>query len=182
MDSSIWNGARLRQCIGSAAVILVSRPYLRRPRRHLLCQPIGWKRWKRRLEFQRAMGKLPWNVRLFGIRNTSPWRYRLLRPKQHLAGFRNWWDFLTGGVTYIGNSWGSGSSKAHLQATSAMESGVVTFTDHPTIPTIFQGFNVDANGQVTSGVNINRADWWLQNGATNAYKIAKYITLGAMWR
>jgi hypothetical protein len=74
--------------------------------------------------------------------------------------------FLAGGVTYIGNSWGSGTAKAHLQATTAMDSGVVAFTDHPTIPTIFQGFNVDANGQVTSGVNINWAHWWLQNGAT----------------
>jgi hypothetical protein len=74
--------------------------------------------------------------------------------------------FLTGGVTYVGNSWGSGTSKAHLQATSAMDSGVVAFTDHPTYPTIFQGFNVDANGQITSGVNINWAHWWLQNGAT----------------
>ncbi len=74
--------------------------------------------------------------------------------------------FLTGGVTYIGNSWGSGTGKAHLQATSAMDSGVVAFSDHPTIPTIFQGFNVDANGQVTSGVNINWAHWKLLNGAT----------------
>lgn len=74
--------------------------------------------------------------------------------------------FLTGGVTYIGNSWGTGSGKAHLQATSAMDSGVVAFADNPTYPTIFQGFNVDANGQVTSGVNINWAHWSLQNGAT----------------
>jgi hypothetical protein len=74
--------------------------------------------------------------------------------------------FLTGGVTYIGNSWGSGTGKAHLQATSAMDSGVVAFTDDLTIPTVFKGFNIDANGQVTSGVNINWAHWWLQNGAT----------------
>jgi hypothetical protein len=74
--------------------------------------------------------------------------------------------FLTGGVSYIGNSWGSGTGKAHFQATSAMDSGVVAFADHPIIPTTFQGFNVDANGQVTSGVNINWAHSSLQNGAT----------------
>jgi hypothetical protein len=77
---------------------------------------------------------------------------------------------LTGGVTYIGNSWGTGTGKACLRAGSAMDSGVVCFTDNPTRETVFQGFNVDANRQVTTGVNINWAHWSLMNGATKRVK------------
>ena len=165
MHSSFLKGARLRLCIGSAGVTLVAGSFGANAATYYVSQAAG-NDGNGGYEFQCAMEILPWNVRLFGIRNTSPWGYRLLRPKQHLAGFRNWWDLPDRRRHLRRKLLGSGTSKAHLQATSAMDSGVVAFTDHPTVPTIFQGFNVDANGQVTSGVNINWAHWWLQNGAT----------------
>jgi hypothetical protein len=43
---------------------------------------------------------------------------------------------------------------------------VVKMADHPTVPTRFIGFEVDANHQVTTGVDINWAHWTLMNGAT----------------
>ena len=53
--------------------------------------------------------------------------------------------YLTGGVTYIGNSWGGGS-RATLRAAADLGSAVVRFRDHATAPTVFKGFDVDANG------------------------------------
>ncbi len=74
--------------------------------------------------------------------------------------------YLTGGVTYVGNSWGTGSGRAVIRANADLAAGVVRFRDHPTFETVFQGFNVDANSKVTSGVDINHAYWSLMNGAT----------------
>jgi hypothetical protein len=74
--------------------------------------------------------------------------------------------YLTGGVTYVGNAWGSGTGKAHLTANSDLECGVVRFRDDRSYPTVFEGFNVDANRKVTSGVDINHARWTLMDGAT----------------
>jgi hypothetical protein len=73
--------------------------------------------------------------------------------------------YLVGGVTYVGNVWGSGTDKAHLIATTNLDYGLVRFRDNPTYPTVFQGFNVNANGTVTTGVDINHAQWTLMNGA-----------------
>ena len=78
--------------------------------------------------------------------------------------------YLTGGVTYIGNAWGNGSGKATIRANADLDAGVVRFRDHPTIPTVFEGFNVDANSKVTTGVDINHAFWQLMNGAMKRVK------------
>jgi hypothetical protein len=74
--------------------------------------------------------------------------------------------FLTGGVKYVGNSWGSGTGKARVCADTDLDAGVVRFRDHPTYETVFEGFNVDGNGKVASGVDINHRYWTLMNGAT----------------
>jgi hypothetical protein len=73
--------------------------------------------------------------------------------------------YLVGGVTYIGDTWGNGS-RAKIRATSAFDAGVVRFRDHATVATVFQGFEVDANGQVANGIDINTGFWQLMNGAT----------------
>lgn len=72
---------------------------------------------------------------------------------------------LVGGVTYIGDSWGSGI-RAEIRAATDLPSGVVRFQDHVTIPTVFMGFNVDANRKVTTGIDINHTHSTLMNGAT----------------
>ena len=77
--------------------------------------------------------------------------------------------YLTGGVTYIGNSWGSGT-KARIRANADLDAGVVRFRDHATVATVFEGFEIDANGKVTTGVDINHAYWQLMNGATKRLK------------
>jgi hypothetical protein len=73
------------------------------------------------------------------------------------------WESATGdallqvvaGVTYDGRSWGSGE-RATLRATAALNRSVINLMeDHPTQPTVIRGFEVDAGGQVTSGVGIN---------------------------
>lgn len=72
---------------------------------------------------------------------------------------------LVGGVTYIGDSWGAGT-RATIRANADLEAGVVRFTDHPTFETVFKGFEVDANGKVTSGIDINHRFYSLMTGAT----------------
>src|SRR3954468_22735173 len=62
--------------------------------------------------------------------------------------------YLVGGVNYIGNSWGIGT-RAIIRASGDCDSGVVRFRDHATVPTVFEGFDVDANNTVSSGVDIN---------------------------
>jgi len=73
--------------------------------------------------------------------------------------------YLTGGVTYIGDSWGSGT-RAEIKANANLEAGVVRFRDHATYPTIFKGFNVNGNSKVTTGIDINHRYTSLMNGAT----------------
>jgi hypothetical protein len=73
--------------------------------------------------------------------------------------------YLTGGVTYIGNSWGSGSGKAILRASGVCNAGTVRFRDDPSKPTVFQGFEVDTNHQVNNGVDINHRYYQMMNGA-----------------
>jgi hypothetical protein len=77
--------------------------------------------------------------------------------------------YLVGGVTYIGDSWeadgGSTGTRATLRANANLEAGVVRFRDHPSSPTVFKGFNVDANSKVTSGIDINHRFWSLMSGA-----------------
>jgi len=74
--------------------------------------------------------------------------------------------YLTGGVTYIGNLWGQGNGKARICAAADLDAGVVRFRDHPSCDTVFKGFDVDGNGKVTTGVDINHRYWSLMNGAT----------------
>jgi hypothetical protein len=73
--------------------------------------------------------------------------------------------YLVGGVTYIGDTWGTGT-RARIRATTGFDAGVVRFRDHATIPTVFQGFEVDANSKVANGIDINTGYWQLMNGAT----------------
>jgi hypothetical protein len=73
--------------------------------------------------------------------------------------------YLVGGVTYIGDGWGSGT-RARIRATTGFDAGVVRVRDHATIVTVFQGFEVDANHQVANGIDINTGYWQLMNGAT----------------
>jgi hypothetical protein len=73
--------------------------------------------------------------------------------------------YLVGGVTYIGDSWGTGT-RATIRANADLDAGVVRFRDHPTFETVFKGFEVDANRKVTSGIDINHAFYSLMTGAT----------------
>jgi hypothetical protein len=57
-----------------------------------------------------------------------------------------------GGVTYDGSSWGGGT-RAVLRATGELGRAVVAFReDHPTLPTVVRGFEVDGGDQLTAGV------------------------------
>jgi len=73
--------------------------------------------------------------------------------------------YLTGGVRYSGNSWGIGA-KARICATSDLDAGLVRFRDDPKYETVFEGFEVDGNGKVTTGIDINHRYYRLMNGAT----------------
>ncbi len=64
--------------------------------------------------------------------------------------------YLTGGVAYVGNAWGTGT-RATLLANSDLASAVVRFRDHQTRPTVFQGFDVNANGKVANGIEMNHS-------------------------
>ncbi len=62
---------------------------------------------------------------------------------------------VAGGVTYDGSTWGSGT-RAILRATAGLSRSVINFReDHPTLPTVVRGFEVDAGGFVTSGIGVN---------------------------
>src|SRR5262249_5639042 len=61
--------------------------------------------------------------------------------------------YLIGGVTYLGDSWGTGA-RATLRASANLDAGVVRFRDDSTNPTIFKGFDVDANHTVSTGVDL----------------------------
>jgi hypothetical protein len=82
-----------------------------------------------------------------------------------VSGTQGLW--LVGGVTYIGDSWGSGTKRATIKAASDLAAGVIRFRDDATFPTVLKGFDVDANGKVATGIDINSA-FYLgpQTGAT----------------
>ncbi|MBV8376067.1 MAG: hypothetical protein JO279_03610, partial [Verrucomicrobia bacterium] len=148
MKTAFWKRNRLRVCVGLAAGALVLGSFSADAATYYVSQMAGsdsnagtssgapWKNCPGMAAYAGSRTLQPGDIVYFDRSNT--W------PVSGSGGI-----FLTGGVTYIGDSWGSGTTRAHLQATNAMDSGVVAFSDHPTIPTIFQGFNVDANGQVT---------------------------------
>jgi hypothetical protein len=66
---------------------------------------------------------------------------------------------LTGGVTYDGNSWGTGT-RATLRPTSSLSQAVVTFlSDDPSNPTVIRGFEIDASIGRCTGISCkNRND------------------------
>jgi hypothetical protein len=72
--------------------------------------------------------------------------------------------YLVGGVSYIGDSWGQGT-RAILRSSGNNDAGVVRFRDHATSPTIFKGFDVNANNTVSTGIDINHRYGQLMSGA-----------------
>ncbi len=75
---------------------------------------------------------------------------------------------ITGGVTYDGKSWGSGS-RATLRAMDELSRAVINvMEDHPTEETVIRGFEVDAGNKATSGITMN----WphMQRDLTGAMK------------
>jgi hypothetical protein len=81
------------------------------------------------------------------------------------VGGGSWGFYLVGGVSYIGNEWGSGT-RARIRATTGFEAGTIRFKDHPNLETVFKGFEVDVNGRVANGIDVNTGFWQLMNGAT----------------
>lgn len=62
---------------------------------------------------------------------------------------------VVGGVTYDGQSWGTGT-RATLRATGKLNRSVINLMeDDTTQPTVVRGFEVDAGGQVTTGIGVN---------------------------
>ena len=79
--------------------------------------------------------------------------------------------YLVGGVRYIGDEWEADSGTTGYRAVVRAgndfnDNGVVRFRDHATLETHFKGFEVDANGMSTNGIDINHGFWSLMNGAT----------------
>ena len=72
--------------------------------------------------------------------------------------------YLLGGVTYIGNVWGSGT-RATILAKQDCEAGIVRFRDDAEKSTIFKGFVVDGNHYVGTGIDINHRYYSRMNGA-----------------
>lgn len=58
---------------------------------------------------------------------------------------------LTGGVTYIGNEWGSGA-RAKLKPTGRCDAIVTINQDHESLPTIIKGFEMDGKSGNCSGI------------------------------
>jgi len=74
----------------------------------------------------------------------------------------NWALSITGGVTYIGDTWPSPGSRAifRLNAQPADPYGVIDWRqDDPTAPTTLQGFDVDANHFYSDGISVNHAHY-----------------------
>ena len=93
--------------------------------------------------------------------------------------------YLVGGVTYIGDSWGGTGTRATIRANADLNAGVIRFRDHATSPTIFTGFEVDANSKVASGIDINHASYVApQTGATKriqncvVHNVSSRLSLG----
>ncbi len=86
--------------------------------------------------------------------------------------------YLVGGVKYVGNGWGTGS-RARLKAAGDLASAVVRFSDHATIPTVFQGFDVDANGKVANGVEMNHS--FYAGPLTGAVKRVDNVVVHNVW-
>jgi hypothetical protein len=86
--------------------------------------------------------------------------------------------YLTGGVTYVGNVWGGGT-RATLRAGADIASAVVRFKDHASTPTVFQGFDVDAAGKVTNGIEMNHS--FYAGPLTGATKRIDNVVVHNVW-
>jgi hypothetical protein len=86
--------------------------------------------------------------------------------------------YLTGGVTYIGNGWGPGS-RATLRASADIASAVVRFRDDAIYPTVFKGFDVDANGKVANGIEMNHS--FYAGPLTGATKRVDNVVVHNVW-
>src|SRR5947209_4454897 len=74
----------------------------------------------------------------------------------------NWGLSITGGVTYIGDTWPATGSRAiiRLNAQPTDPYGVIDWRqDHATVPTTLQGFDVDANHFYSDGISVNHAHY-----------------------
>lgn len=86
--------------------------------------------------------------------------------------------YLEGGVTYRGDVWGGGQ-RATLRANSDIASALVRFKDHPTLPTVFQGFDVDGNHMVTNGIEFNHS--FYAGPLTGATKRVDDVVVRNIW-
>ena len=74
----------------------------------------------------------------------------------------NWGLSVTGGVTYIGDTWPSTGSRAviRLNAQPSDPYGVIDWRqDNSSAPTILQGFDLDANHYYSDGISVNHAHY-----------------------
>ncbi len=86
---------------------------------------------------------------------------------------------LVGGVTYIGDEWGSGTSRATIRANADLDAGVVRFRDHATYKTVLKGFDLDANGKVATGIDINSR--YYSGPMTGATKVIQNVIVRRVW-
>jgi len=73
-----------------------------------------------------------------------------------------WGLSITGGVTYIGDTWPSTGSRATIRLNGQPSDpyGVVDWRkDDATIPTTLQGFDLDANHYYSDGISVNHAHY-----------------------
>lgn len=86
--------------------------------------------------------------------------------------------YLTGGVAYIGNSWGTGT-RATLRAGADLPAAVVRFKDDASVPTVIRGFDIDANGKVANGVEMNHS--FYAGPLTGAVKRVDNVIVHHVW-
>ena len=90
-----------------------------------------------------------------------------------------------GGVSYIGDEWGSGSGKATIRANSSLSAAIIDFReDHPTIPTVVKGFDVDGNGNLSNGISNNGVGFNLPfytSPLTGAVKRVENLNVHNVW-
>ncbi|VVB61842.1 Right handed beta helix region [uncultured archaeon] len=77
------------------------------------------------------------------------------------------------GVTYHGKTWGAQGAKATITGACTGDAGdlVTLYVDHPTIPTVFDGFKLTPNKNAT-GLSF---DWGLSSRMTNQVGAVKRI-------
>jgi hypothetical protein len=62
---------------------------------------------------------------------------------------------VTGGVVYDGATWGTGTRAIFRAKADLNRSVIAMLKDHPSIPTVVRGFEVDAGGTITTGIGMN---------------------------